>query len=375
MREKRFTFAAIALTALITLTLTLGGVALTAWLRLGPGGLAVLEGMELIQSRFVGEPQEDVAGAALTGMVSGLGDRWSAYLSPEDYAEMNRRRENVYVGVGLTYQWESDPPVMRIISLVEGGPAQSAGIRVGECITAIDAQTFTRENAETLAASIAQGEGQGVTFTVRDSQGAQRQVTVIRARVDSDPVSYELLEGSVGYIRLANFYDNSAQRAREAVEALVEQDAKALLFDVRSNPGGYVHQLTELLDYLLPQGPIFAEHTKDGPVHVTQSDAQCVELPMAVLVNGDSYSAAELFAAQLRESAAAPLVGQQTCGKGYYQQAFPLPNGGALNLSTGMYTTGGGLSLIGVGLTPDVVEDDLQLQLERAVEILQEKVG
>lgn len=375
MKEKRFTIAAIVMTALITLTLTLGGVALTAWLRLGPGGLAVLEGMELIQSRFVGESQEDVAGAALSGMVDGLGDRWSAYLSPEAYAEMNRRRENAYVGVGLTYQWEEDPLCMRIVELVEGGPAQTAGVQVGDRITAVDGQSFTPDNAEDLSASISQGEGEAVTFTVLDEAGARRQVTVVRAKVESAPVRYELLEGGVGYVRLNNFFDNSAQRTQEAVDALVEQGAKALLFDVRSNPGGYVGQLTQLLDYLLPEGPIFAEHTKDGPIHETMSDENCVDLPMAVLINEDSYSAAELFAAQLRESVNAPLIGRQTCGKGYYQQAFPLPNGGALNLSTGMYTTGGGVSLIGVGLTPDVEESDLQLQLERGLEILQEKVG
>lgn len=375
MKEKRFTIAAIVMTALITLTLTLGGVALTAWLRLGPGGLAVLEGMELIQSRFVGESQEDVAGAALSGMVDGLGDRWSTYLSPEAYAEMNRRRENVYVGVGLTYQWEEDPLCMRIVELVEDGPAQTAGFRVGDRITAIDGQTFTQDNAEKLAETISQGEGEAVTFTVLDEEDAARQVTVVRARVESDPVRYELLEGGVGYVRLNNFFDNSALRAQEAVDALVEQGAVALLFDVRSNPGGYVGQLTQLLDYLLPEGPIFAEHTKDGPVHETMSDESCVDLPMAVLINADSYSAAELFAAQLRESVDAPLIGQQTCGKGYYQQAFPLPNGGALNLSTGMYTTGGGVSLIGVGLTPDVEEADLQLQMERGLDILWEKVG
>lgn len=375
MKEKRFTVAALVLTALITLTLTLGGVALTAWLRLGPGGLAVLEGMELIQSRFVGELEEDVAGSALSGMVEGLGDRWSSYLSPEAYEDMTRRRENAYVGVGLTYQWEGETPVMRVVELTEGGPAEAAGIRVGDRITAVDGQTFTPDNALALAAGISQGEGEAVTFTVLDEAGAERQVTVIRAKVESDPVTYELLEDGVGYVRLANFYDHSAQRTKAAVDDLVAQGAKALLFDVRSNPGGYVGELTELLDYLLPEGPIFAEHTKDGPVRVTQSDEACVELPMAVLINADSYSAAELFAAQLRESVNAPLIGRQTCGKGYYQQAFPLPNGGALNLSTGMYTTGDGKSLIGVGLTPDVEEADVQRQLELAVETLREKVG
>lgn len=377
MREKRFSPLAIVITAVVTLALALGAVALTARLRLGPGGLAVLQGMELIQDRFVGEVPEDAADAALTGMADSLGDRWSSYLSPEEYDALKRRRENAYVGVGLTYQREEDPPAMRIVELTEGGPAQTAGLRVGDRIVGVDGETLTEENFTRLVSSISQGEKEGeeVVFTVADDRGELRQVTVARARIEASPVEYRMLEGDIGYVRLENFYEKSAALAREAVEDLTAQGAKALLFDMRSNPGGYVSQLTELLDFLLPEGPIFAEHTRDGPIQVTESDAARVDLPMAVLINADSYSAAELFAAQLRESVQAPLIGQRTSGKGYYQQAFPLANGGALNLSTGAYTTGGGVSLVGVGLIPDAEEADPQAQLERGRELLLERVG
>lgn len=376
MKEKRFTLRAIVITAAVTLVLTLAAVELTAWFCLGPGGLAMLQSRQLIQSRFVGEyDQEQVTEATLDAMVEALGDRWTGYLTPQEYTAMKQRRENAYVGVGLTYQQEDDPVAMRIVSLTEDGPAQAAGLQVGEAIVAIDGQTLTGENFDDLVATIGTKQGQTILFTVLDSQGESREVQVTTARVETSPVEYELLDSGVGYVRLANFYQNSARQTCEAVDDLVEQGATALLFDVRYNPGGYVSELTELLDHLLPQGPIFAEHTKNGPTRVTQSDEACVELPMAVLINADSYSAAELFAAQLRESVDAPLVGVQTCGKGYYQQSFPLVNGGALNLSTGMYTTGGGVSLIGVGLTPDVVEEDDHAQLERAVELLLRETG
>lgn len=376
MREKRFSLRALVLTALVTLALTLGAVALTAWLRLGPGGLAVLESMELIQDRFVGEYEQDQAvDNALAAMVDGLGDRWSGYLTAQEYAEMNRRRDNVYVGVGLTYQVGEGGASMVIVSVTPGGPAEQAGLLAGETITAIDGQSLTAENLEELVAGIGRSEGREIVFTVLNARGTEREVRLSAARVESTSATGELLDDGIGYVRLENFYSGSAQQAMDVVDTLVDQGAKAFLFDVRSNPGGYVQELTTLLDYLLPEGPIFAEHTKNGPVQVTQSDGSCVDLPMAVLINADSYSAAELFAAQLRESVGAPLIGEQTCGKGYYQQVFSLPNGGGLNLSTGMYTTGGGTSLIGVGLTPDVSETDPAAQMELAQEILQKEMG
>ena len=117
--------------------------------------------------------------------------------------------------------------------------------------------------------------------------------------------------------------------------------------------GGYVTELTEILDYLLPEGNIFISRTNDGEEVTYTSDASCVDLPMAVLVNANSYSAAEFFAAQLRESVGAPVVGEQTSGKGYSQILFDLPDGSAIGLSTARYYTGKGVSLIGTGLTPD----------------------
>lgn len=143
------------------------------------------------------------------------------------------------------------------------------------------------------------------------------------------------------------------------MDDLREQGAERLVFDVRNNGGGFLDELTRLLDYLLPEGPIFRSQTKAGRETVVSSDAGCVEMPMAVLVNENTYSAAELFAAELQEWDWGEVVGVQTFGKGFSQQTFPLLNGGAVNLSTAKYFTGQGNCLIGVGLTPDrVVELD-----------------
>ena len=137
------------------------------------------------------------------------------------------------------------------------------------------------------------------------------------------------------------------------MDELQQQGAKALIFDVRSNPGGYVSELTQILDDLLPEGVIFRTTAYNGKEKEYTSDASCVDLPMAVLVNADSYSAAEFLAAQLQESAGAAVVGEQTSGKGYSQMLFDLPDGSAMGLSTARYFTGSGKSLIGTGLTPD----------------------
>ena len=150
---------------------------------------------------------------------------------------------------------------------------------------------------------------------------------------------------------------------------------------MRSDPGGYVAELEKILDYLLPEGPVFTQKPRWWFQSVYQSDADCVDLPMAVLVNGGTYSAAELLAAQLRESAGAPIVGELTSGKGYSQVTFPLVNGGGVGLSTATYCTGSGHSLIGEGITPDVelaLDGEVPLggegdnQLQAALELLRD---
>lgn len=371
MNKKRFSVRAILITVVITFLLTGGLGILAARCLLGPGGLAVLESQNLIRRRFIADYDEaEAVDNALRGMVDALGDRWSHYLSPAERKALDNARANAYVGIGITYQPSEDPFGMAIATVAEDSPAAEAGLEPGEIITAINGEALTPDNLEDLVAQIGAEEGTRLTFTVRSAAGAGREVNVSTGRILSDPVEWALLDGGVGYVRIENFYQNCASSAQAAVEDLLAQGVEGLIFDVRANPGGYVSELTRLLDYLLPEGPIFTEHSKNGPTHVIRSDAACVDLPMVVLVDADTYSAAELFAAQLRESVAAPLVGQQTCGKGYYQQGFYLPNGGMLSISTGMYTTGNGVSLIGTGLTPDYVEDGIEAQADRAVEVL-----
>ena len=373
MRKRMFTPLHLLLVVVLTAALCIGGALAAVRLWLGPCGDSLVQAWKLVEDRFVGEYDETAAvDSALEGLVAGLGDRWSYYLTKEEREAQELRRTNHYVGVGVTVNYTREDGLL-ILAVAPGGPAEAAGLLPGEVITAVDGQSLAGE-ARYEGADLIQGEeGTAVTLTVRGTDGTERTVEAIRASLETDPVSYEMLEGDVGYVALSNFYDGSADRLAEAVADLQEQGARALVFDMRNNGGGYLHELTDMLDYLLPEGPIFITRDKAGNEEVTQSDAACVDLPMAVLVNANTYSAAEFFAAELQEQGVAVIVGEPTSGKGYSQQTFTLPYGGAVNISTAAYFTGSGTSLIGTGLTLDAevyntgAED---AQLAAALELL-----
>lgn len=374
MTQKRFSLLHLLLAVVLTLGVAVGGSLLALRLTVGEGALSLLGGLLLVNTRFVGEYEPvEAVDAALEGMVKGLGDRWSYYLNAEAYEAQNLRRKNQYVGIGVTVSYEREEGLL-ILEVTPGSPAEEAGLLPGEVITRAEGVSLAGEGRYQGSEYIRGEAGTTAVLEVLGTGGTTRTVEVRREAVATDPVSYEMLEDSVGYVKLANFYENSAQRLKEAVEDLQAQGARALVFDMRNNGGGYLTQLTEMLDFLLPEGPIFISRSRSGREEVIQSDAACVDLPMAVLVNEDTYSAAEFFAAQLQEDGAAVIVGVPTSGKGYSQQTFPLPHGGALNISTAAYFTGDGTSLIGTGLRLDAQVEQTEegdAQLEAALALLQ----
>ncbi|MCI9402169.1 MAG: PDZ domain-containing protein [Oscillospiraceae bacterium] len=354
MKQRRYSGLQMLLAALAGGMLALASGILALWLVLGPHALSLLSAWGLVRAEFVGDYDSDTAiDSALDGMVKGLGDRWSYYLTAEGYASTTQRRNNAYVGIGVTVDYV-DERGLRIVEVREGTPAGEAGLLPGEIITAVDGASVAGEAQETGADRIQGEAGTDVTLTLLNENEESRQVTLTRQQVQTPSVSEaQLLEGDVGYIKLDNFYSGSARELCDAVDSLMDEGACGFVFDMRNNGGGYVSELTEMLDHLLPEGPIFRSQTKSGKEEVTYSDESCVDLPFAVLVNGDTYSAAEFFAAQLQESVGAAVVGEYTSGKGYSQQTILLPHGGALNISTGKYTTGAGVSLVGTGLNLD----------------------
>lgn len=319
---------------------------------------------------FIGDVDEDkLADAAAAGMIEGLDDEWSYYIPAEEYASYLESVTNSYVGIGVTISPEHVDTGVEIVDVTPDSPAFEAGLRIGDVILAVEGTPVLDGSEGALDINETKNrvrgkEGTNVTITV-SRDGEAREYTITRARIKTVNVTWELLEDGVAYIRIRNFEQDAAQDAIAAIEAARAQNAKSILFDVRFNPGGYKHELVKLLDYLLPEGPLFRSVDYSGKESVDSSDADFLDMPMAVLVNYDSYSAAEFFAAALQEYEAAAVVGVQTYGKGRFQTAISLQDGSAINISVGQYTTPKGISLVGKGITPDhVVELTEEKQMD-----------
>ena len=303
---------------LCVLCFLLGSLAALAvvWQLMGQEGRTLLRANQLIEQRFVGDyDPENTMDAALAAMVDSLGDRWSYYLTPEQAEQVREERRNTYVGIGITVSRDLEDG-LKIREVTPDSPAQEAGLTAGEIIRSVNDMAITAQTQEQAVQAIKGEENAAVTLVVEGTDGARRTVEVVCRQIQKASATYTMLDGQVGLIRIKNFYTGTADLIREGVQALQEQGAKSLVFDVRSNPGGYVTEMTEALDLLLPEGTIFRSRSYNGKETTYSSDAACVDLPMAVVVNEDSYSAAEFFAAALQESAGAVVAGAQTSGKG-----------------------------------------------------------
>ncbi|MGM9661305.1 MAG: S41 family peptidase [Faecousia sp.] len=350
MKQKLLRFASYVLVAALATVVTLATVGIQT-----PSKLDRLE--TLIQEQFVGEADaQAVEDAAAAAMVKATGDRWSYYISAKDYAAHQEQEENAYVGVGITIQQEEDDSGFLIVMITQGGPAQEAGLEVNDLLIAVEDQDVRGMTSDEVRELVRGEEGTSVALTVM-RKGEHMTLSVERRRIEETVAEGEMLENGIGLVRIYNFDDRCAQESIAAIEALMAEGAQKLILDVRNNPGGFASELVELLDYLLPEGDLFRSVSYDGKETVDTSDADCLEIPMAVLVNGNSYSAAEFFAAALQEYEAAVVVGEPTVGKGYYQNTIPLGDGSAVALSTGKYYTPKGNSLAETGVTPDVRVD------------------
>jgi len=319
----------------------------------------------LINQVYIGDADkkamEDAASAA---MVSAIGDRWSHYMTVEEYQAYKERMDNAYVGVGITIT-KQDGSYIEINKVEVGGPAEEAGIKAGDMIIAVQGQDVAPMTIDEVKNLVRGEENTQVNLTLRRDH-REFTVAVTRRTINTVVASGQMLDGNIGLITITNFDSRCAEETIAAIESLVEQGAKGLIFDVRYNPGGYKHELVALLDYLLPEGALFRSVDYEGNESVDESDADYLDMPMAVLMNGDSYSAAEFFAAALSEYGVAKMVGEPTTGKGRFQQTFNLQDGSAVVISVGKYCTPNGVDLTDVGLTPDVlvdIDDELYMNI------------
>ena len=310
---------------------------------------------DLIEERFIGESDRTAyEDAAATAMVNALGDEWSYYIPAASYQSHLETVQNAYVGIGITIMVREEGDGFEVTKVNEGGPADEAGMLAGDVIVGIEGQTASGMSADDARNLVRGEENSQVLLTIlRGDETFDLAVT--RKTVLTAVATGQMLDGNIGLVTIVNFDDRCFSESKAAIEDLISQGAVGLIFDVRNNPGGYKHELVDLLDYLLPEGPLFRAEDYLGNVEVDESDAKHLKIPMAVLVNGYSYSAAEFFAAALSEYEAAIVVGQQTYGKGYFQTTIRLNDGSAVGLSVGKYTTPNGNNLAGVGITPDIV--------------------
>ena len=260
------------------------------------------------------------------------------------------------MGVGITIQPEEDDSGFLIIMVADGGPAKEAGIEINDLLIGVEDQDIRGMTTDEVGALVKGEEGTKVSLTVM-RKGEHMTLSVERRRIEQPVAEGEMLEDGIGLVKISNFDARCAEETIAAIEKLRTEGAKKLILDVRNNPGGFADELVKLLDYLLPEGDLFRSVSFDGKEQVDTSDENFLDMPMAVLVNGDSYSAAEFFAAALQEYEAAVVVGEPTVGKGYYQQTIPLGDGSAVALSTGKYFTPKGNSLADKGVTPTVRVD------------------
>ena len=323
---------------------------------------------------FIDDYDEDaLADAAAAAMVAATGDRWSYYLTAEEKSSYDEQMQNAYVGIGVTITLQEQDGGMRVEQVTAGGPAEEAGMQVGDIITEVEGESTLTLGMTGTRAKVRGEEGTSVALTILRG-GERLTLTVERRSIETAVATYEMLDDQIGYVKIANFDTRCFDETSAAIDALLDDGAQALIFDVRNNGGGYKDELVKILDRLLPEGILFQSEDYQGSKQIDRSDADCIDLPMAVLVNQDSYSAAEFFAAAIQEYDWGTVVGTKTVGKGNFQTAFTLSDGSMLNLSIGKYYTPQGRSLTDTGVIPDIEitlsdEDDAKLyygQLEKA---------
>ena len=300
----------------------------------------LMEVKTVIDENYIGESDPAaIENGASAAMVSALGDQWSYYMTPEEYKAYLMYSANEYAGIGVTIQPETTDGGFKIVSVTAQSPAETAGLVAGDVILAVDGTDVSDKTLSEVQQLIRAKLDKTISFSIRAEDGRTRTVAVDCTVIHTDPVSFKMLENNVGYIQINNFESGSGDGAIKAIDQLLSDGAGALVFDVRNNPGGKLSELITLLDHILPEGDIFVGVDRSGKESVTKSDNVCVKVPMSVLVNANTYSAAEFFAAALREYDWATIVGENTTGKGRSQTTLLLSDGSAVHISSNKYLT------------------------------------
>lgn len=332
----------------------------------------------VVDNRYIGDIDEDKAmDALLSGYVDGI-DKYGAYLNKTNYLDFKNDQTGKQSGIGAITKYDATSRYFRVYRVVEGSPCAKAGIKAGDIICKVDGVDLATLNYADAANKLKAAVGTELKLGIL--RGNAEELAILTVTEFKNPtVSYKLLPNGMGYIAIYEFIDEfTFADFKAAIEALQKQGASNFIFDVRNNTGGSLTSVVDILDYLLPKGTLCTVQDKSGEKAVYSSDSECIDGKFAVLINHDTYSGGELFAAAIRDFEYGTLVGQTTYGKGMAQDIIPLVDETALYLSTHLYYPPSGENYDGVGVAPDIeiqlsaeaeerlyeltIEEDLQIQ-------------
>lgn len=301
--------------------------------------------------------REDLENGLYKGLLQGLGDPYSVYYTKAEYKELQESTSGTFYGIGAYVQQKADAQYCTITKVFENGPADKAGMKANDIVTKVDNKDVTGQDIDKVVSMMRGDKGTQVVVQVfRSSEKKYIDLKIIRDKVETTTVNYKMVDKKekIGYIQITEFDTVTEQQFMKALNALVKQGMKKVVFDVRDNPGGSYDVVCSILDTLLPEGTLVSTKDKYENEEKQTSDSSCLNMPMAVIQNGNSASASEIFAGAIQDFKAGKIVGTQSFGKGIVQQIIPFNDGSAIKLTIEKYYTPSGKNIHGKGITPDV---------------------
>ena len=345
----------------------------------------IAELKKLIDKNYLHDvDEEELQEGIYKGYISGLDDPYSVYYDEEETKSFYETTEGEYDGIGAVLSQNMDTGIITLVQIYDDSPAMKAGLQDEDILYKVDKEEVTGEDLTEVVSHIKGEKGTTVDITVlRGEENEEVTVTVTRDTIQAQTVEYRMLEDNLGYIAVSEFDSVTYDQYQQALEDLQNQGMQGLIVDLRNNPGGNLSTVCDMLDLMLPEGLIVYTEDKDGNrQEMTSDDEHQFNLPMTVLMNGNSASASEIYAGAIQDYGLGKIVGTQSYGKGVVQQIFDLKDGTCVKLTIAEYFTPNGRNINGEGITPDVEVEyekdennpDADKQLEKAMEILKSEL-
>lgn len=317
---------------------------------------------------------EDMRTGAYKGLMAGLGDPYTCYYTPEEYRDLMESTSGTYYGIGAVVQQNLKTMYITIVKPYVDGPAYNAGMLPGDIIYKVDDVDVTGMDIDKVVTMMKGPEGTIVKVTVvREGVSDPIELTITRGKIEIETIEHEMLANNIGLVTISSFDELTPKQFKEGIEDLKKQGMKGLIIDLRDNGGGLLSSVVEMLDYVLPDGLIVYTEDKYGyREELHGNDKMSLDMPMVVMINGNSASASEIFAAAMQDYQAATLVGTTSFGKGIVQSIWPLSDGSAVKITISRYFTPRGVCIHGTGVTPNV-EVELNEELKQKVVISHEE--